>query len=240
MLLLACDTSGKSCSAGLFLEGKLLGKSLLAAGYTHGSSFMPMVDRLLMDCGKSYQELDFLACTVGPGSFTGIRIGVTAVKTLAAVLDKPVIAVSSLRALAHPYMRDRHSVVVPMIDARNRRVFSSVYAAGDEVLEEAPRTVEELVAICQGFISQHGQEKKLLLCGDAADLYQADFAGLSCQVDEGWGRDIQPESVAAEALSLLKQKVVEHIDVADFFSAEKLLPQYRARTQAERNSRPKE
>ena len=119
MKILACDTSNRACSVCLWEDGKLIDKRFRNDGLTHSQTFMPQMHDLMEKNRSTYEELDALACTVGPGSFTGIRIGVSAVKTMAMVLEKPAIPVSSLEAMAFSF-REEDALIVPLIDCRNK------------------------------------------------------------------------------------------------------------------------
>ena len=113
MKILACDTSNRACSSCLLSDGKVVDARFLNNGLTHSQTFMPQVHDLMESNGEKYENLDALACTVGPGSFTGIRIGVSAIKTMALVLGKPAIPVSSLAAMAYPLSSENALVTVP-------------------------------------------------------------------------------------------------------------------------------
>jgi len=195
---------------------------------------MPMVHDLMIRSGRSYPELDAFACTVGPGSFTGIRIGVSAVKAMAAVAEKPAVPVSSLRALAFPFLSEPKTLVVPMTDARNRRVFSTAYYEGREIIPEEARNIDELSRLIGEWSSENASGPlRMRLCGDAARLYAAepDFADA---VEPGpFGNEIQPRSVASLAAERLL-KLLPDQRPEEIFSAEALHPAYRAKSSAER------
>lgn len=234
MLILAADTSGSACSACLFENGKVLAESFLSLGLTHSQTFMPMVHELMARSGRSYPELDAFACTVGPGSFTGIRIGVSAVKAMAAVAEKPAVPVSSLRALAFPFLSEPGTLVIAMTDARNRRVFSTAYYEGREIMPEEARSIDEFARLIGEWSSENPDvpfRKKL--CGDAARLYAAEPFFADAAGPGPFGSEIQPRSVASLAaeslLALLPDQRADGI-----FSADALHPAYRAKTSAER------
>ena len=234
MLILAADTSGSACSACLFENGKVLAESFLSLGLTHSQTFMPMVHELMARSGRSYPELDAFACTVGPGSFTGIRIGVSAVKAMAAVAEKPAVPVSSLRALAFPFLSEPGTLVVAMTDARNRRVFSTAYYEGREIMPEEARSIDEFARLIGEWSSENPDVSfSMKLCGDAARLYAAEPFFADAAGPGPFGSEIQPRSVASLAaeslLALLPDQCADGI-----FSAEALHPVYRAKTSAER------
>ena len=100
MKLLVCDTSDKNCSAGIFEDGKEICYELSFESKTHSETFMPLVHRVMERADIRHEDLDGYAVTVGPGSFTGIRIGVTTARTMAQMLGLPCIGISSLESLA--------------------------------------------------------------------------------------------------------------------------------------------
>ena len=131
MKILVCDTSNQNASAGIYEDGRVISYELSFETRTHSETFMPLVHRVMEQAGLSHSELDAYAVTVGPGSFTGIRIGLAAVKGMALAAGKPCIAVSSTEALARSCENatatsGEETLMVPAIDARNNRVFARV------------------------------------------------------------------------------------------------------------------
>ncbi|MBR6483504.1 MAG: tRNA (adenosine(37)-N6)-threonylcarbamoyltransferase complex dimerization subunit type 1 TsaB [Clostridiales bacterium] len=128
MILLACDTSDSTCCAGLYRDGEELGYELSLEKKTHSETFMPLVKRVFDKCNFSFDDIDQIAVTVGPGSFTGIRIGLSAVLGMAAASRKNVIPVSSTLALARSFENVSYdktlTCYIPCFDARNNRVFA--------------------------------------------------------------------------------------------------------------------
>lgn len=233
MLILACDTSNSACSACLYEDGRVLAQSLLSLGRTHSLTFMPMVHDLMKCSGREYKELDAFACTVGPGSFTGIRIGVSAVKAMAMAAEKPAVAVSSLAALAFPFFLHKKALIVAMTDARNRRVFSAAYYEGREVISENARTIDELMELCRTWEEVSGVSgTDILLCGDVSGLYAKEgyFLQRKARTESLFGREVQPASVAALAYETIR----EEGSLMDKYPPQALMPVYRAKTSAER------
>lgn len=234
MRILACDTSNSACSACLYEDGRILAQSFLSLGLTHSHTFMPMVHDLMKLSGFSYQDLDAFACTVGPGSFTGIRIGVSAVKVMAMASDKAAIPVSSLEALAYPIFGHKDTLVLAAFDARNRRVFSSGYFSGQQVIDEDARTADELLRIASDWICANHPSAKILVCGNAWDSFAAtaDQSLLENVSPEYSYREIAPSSVAALAYAHAVNN--RETPAAQLFLPQDLMPVYRAKTSAER------
>ena len=175
MVILACDTSSAACSACLCEDGRVVASSFLSLGLMHSQTFMPLVDDLVKRAGYSYERIDAFASTVGPGSFTGIRIGVSAVKTMAMMRGKPAVPVSSLEALAFPFFRQENTLVLPLIDARNRRVFAAGYWGGEGVISERACAWEDVLDEVRKFLSDKGAAR-VLLCGNAGDVYAKEIS----------------------------------------------------------------
>jgi len=129
MLVLASDTTGKSLSVALLRDGRLVGETRLDLGYNHAVTHMPQVMNLLQSCETDIQAIDLFACTNGPGSFTGTRIGISSCKAMAYAAQKPAIGVSTLETLAWPWRNWPQAIICPLLDARNGRVYAAAYMA---------------------------------------------------------------------------------------------------------------
>lgn len=133
MKLLALDTSTKVAGAALMEDGTLVCEANLATGLTHSERLMPLVDSCFALAGWQPGELDVIAAVAGPGSFTGVRIGVSTAKGMAEALGKPVVAVNTLEVLAASFI-GFGGVIAPILDARREQVYCAVYDAGLNVL----------------------------------------------------------------------------------------------------------
>lgn len=151
MIILASDTSTKSLSVAICQDGISVAHSTKQTGTTHSQTHMPTIQKLLDDSNLHFADIDLYACTVGPGSYTGIRIGVSTTKTMAYASKKCAVGVSTLEVLAIPHHAET-KMVCPILDARSRRVFSSGYFSGVLVIPEANRTMEELLDLISEYI----------------------------------------------------------------------------------------
>ena len=147
MLLLAFETSAKSCSAALHDGRGLLAESYQNSGLTHSQTLMVMAEDLLKVCGKSAADVTHLAVAAGPGSFTGVRIGVSAAKGFAWGAEKPVYGVSTLEAMALGLgVMDGH--ICCCMDARRKQVYNAIFLAENghltRVTEDRAISLEEL------------------------------------------------------------------------------------------------
>lgn len=126
MLILAFETSAKAGSAALMQDGRLLGESYQNTGLTHSQTLLSMAENLLTSCGYTPQQVEVVAVAAGPGSFTGIRIGVAAAKGFAWGLELPCCGVSTLEAMAENFGAF-DGYIVPVMDARRSQVYNAVF-----------------------------------------------------------------------------------------------------------------
>lgn len=147
MKILAIDTSALTATAAILSDDTLLGEISTTTKLTHSQTIMPMIDELLKKVSLDIADIDLFACSEGPGSFTGLRIGIGTIKGLAYGLGKPVVGVSTLEALAHN-ISFTDLVISPIMDARRGQVYNALYKYNGNVLEciKEPRalSIEEL------------------------------------------------------------------------------------------------
>ena len=211
MRLLVCDTSDKNCSAGIFEDGREICYELSFESKTHSETFMPLVHRVMERAGIRHEDLDGYAVTVGPGSFTGIRIGVAAVKGMALGANKKCIAVSSTEALARScdnvtMTPKEETIIVPAFDARNNRVFAQ--AAMDDtmhnLLPENAYDADELVAKIEKIPEIiYGKIRQVIVVGSGAVVLKTAFekAGSRLNIYYAPGAAIVPKGVARAAFA---------------------------------------
>lgn len=125
MKILAIDTSSSVCSVAILEDDKLIDKNEIDDGKTHSENLMPLLDEVLKRNSIDIKDINMIACTVGPGSFTGIRIGVATIKPIAEVLNIKVASVMSLEALARNV--ESEETIVSLIDARNDQVYCGIF-----------------------------------------------------------------------------------------------------------------
>lgn len=172
MRLLAVDTSTVSCSVALLDGTRLLCEMTYGAGKTHSGHLMSMIDCVLDRCASGPGDIDGIAVTKGPGTFTGLRIGLSTVKGFAAATGLPVVGVSSLVALAYP-LRHTNRSVVSMIDARRGEIYHARFDSGKSAIEPFADSVakvappEEVAAMLP---------EDALLIGSGALLYRELFS----------------------------------------------------------------
>lgn len=133
MKILAIETSAKSVSAAVVENSVPLASAYQNMGLTHSRTLMPLVDGMLSAAGLRVQDMDLLAAANGPGSFTGLRIGVSALKGLAWALEKPCCGVSTLAAMARN-LAHMEGLIICAMDARRNQVYNALFLAQDGVL----------------------------------------------------------------------------------------------------------
>ena len=166
-MILAFETSAKAASVALLEEGKLLGESYQNTGLTHSQTLMQMCEDLLTTCGKTVEDITAVAVANGPGSFTGVRIGVAAAKGLAWGKELPCYGVSTLEAMAES-LGIYEGFVVPTMDARRSQTYTAIFRAEGgkltRVLEDCAISFAELAEKLKNC------EKPIFLVGDGAVL----------------------------------------------------------------------
>ncbi|OLS03483.1 tRNA (adenosine(37)-N6)-threonylcarbamoyltransferase complex dimerization subunit type 1 TsaB [Tissierella creatinophila] len=135
MKVLGIDTSTKVATIAVIDEEKVIGEYSLSKDMSHSEKLIPMVKEVLDNIELKIGDIDLFAVGLGPGSFTGLRIGVATVKSFAHLFDKPIVGVSTLEALAHN-MYLNNSIIMPMLDARRDRVYTALYRFEDSKIEE--------------------------------------------------------------------------------------------------------
>ena len=126
MLTLGIDTTAAAASAALINNGEIISEFNIRVGLQHSRTLMPMIESLFNCCGMSIGQVERLAVTVGPGSFTGVRIGVSAVKGLAFPRDIPCVGLSTLEVLAHN-IPEADCIICPVMDARCNQVYNALF-----------------------------------------------------------------------------------------------------------------
>jgi len=144
MRILSVDTSTAACSIVLSLDGKLEGEINVESEETHSVRLLPGIDTLLRSCGRNIKDVEAFAVICGPGSFTGVRIGLTTIKGLAESLARPTIPVTAFEAWVEKFP-EQQGILVPVIDARRGEVYGAVFSRNGETSELlSPGIVEKV------------------------------------------------------------------------------------------------
>lgn len=167
MKILALETSAKSVSCAVTEDGAVLASAYQCTGLTHSRTLMPMVEDLLKNADLTLDEIDRIAIAAGPGSFTGLRIGVAAVKGLAWAVDKPCCAVSTLEAMAQN-VRHMDRLIIGAMDARRNQIYNALFEAKGGALTRlcADRAIG-LDELCEEL---KGDSRHKIVLGDGGKL----------------------------------------------------------------------
>lgn len=166
-MLLAFETSAKAASVALFQGEKLLGESYQNTGLTHSQTLMTMAEDLLKNCGAAVNDLTGVAVAAGPGSFTGVRIGVAAAKGLAWGKELPCWGVSTLEAMALG-LGVQDGYILPTMDARRAQVYTALFLAENGVIT---RVFEDTaIALTELKTRIENLDKPIFLVGDGSLL----------------------------------------------------------------------
>ena len=225
MKILAFETSAKAASVALMEKGKLLGESYQNTGLTHSQTLMVMAEDLLKACGLAAKDVEAVAVAAGPGSFTGVRIGVAAAKGFAWGGELPCYGVSTLEAMARNLGVYR-GYVVPAMDARRSQVYTAVFYAENGCLTR----VEEDMAIS---LAELGEKIKnytepVFLVGDGALLCY------NTLVEAVPGLVLPPEHRMHQRAAGVALAAQAMMDAGDPGNGTELAPNYLRLSQAER------
>lgn len=172
MKILAIDTSALTATVAILSEDTLIGEISTTTKLTHSQTLMPMIDELLRKVSLDITDIDLFACSEGPGSFTGLRIGIGTIKGLAYGLGKPVVAVSTLEALAHN-ISVTDLLICPIMDARRGQVYNGLYRYNKGMLE----CITEPRALSVEDLCEEITEKAIFL-GDGVKVHRGKISGL--------------------------------------------------------------
>lgn len=170
MKILALDSTALTASVAVCEDGRLLSEFTVNNGNTHSETILPMIESMLKRLSLTAQDIDVFACSAGPGSFTGVRIGAATVKGLAFGSDKPCIGVSTLRALAYN-VQGCGGIICSVMNARRGQVYNALFESdGTRICDDRALAIEELCTELTG-------KGKVYLCGDGADITYKGFTG---------------------------------------------------------------
>lgn len=226
MKVLAIDTSTVIAAVAVMDDEKLLGEYSINNKKTHSQKLMVMVNEIMKNLDLKPSDIDVFAASIGPGSFTGLRIGVATAKAMAYAMSKPVVGVPTLDALAYNIVTSR-SVICPILDARNNQVFTALYESDGKKLEKMTDYMGIPVSELVEFIKQN--DMQVIFTGDAVDLHMEYFKselGENCEFAPLGSRLQRGASVAELAIQMAKEG-----KLSDSFE---LLPFYLRKSQAER------
>ena len=168
MKILSVETAGSICAAALIEDNKLIKEEILDDGNTHSVKLMPLIDKLLVETNTQISDIDLFACDIGPGSFTGIRIGVSTIKAFMDVTNKKAVGITSLETLV--YNIDTQDIVCSVIDAKNENVYYGFFKKENEIYERIDElgfdSVNNVIEIAKQ------KNKKIIFIGNGSTIYK--------------------------------------------------------------------
>ena len=222
MVILGVDCSSKQSSVCIMKDDRVIYTAVQATNTTHSQNFLPMIQGALTVCSLTPKDVDLYAVTLGPGSFTGLRIGLAAIKGMASANNTACIGVSSLKALAKAV--DLDGIVIPVFDARRRQVYGCVMDGDNVICDDFCRDVSVLEKYMD-------TEKNVYFVGDGKTLCYNTYKGYS---------NVKPNSIElpciAQGACLLAKAEYELIGAKTHFD---LSPSYLRLSQAEREMKEK-
>lgn len=168
MIILAADTSTITASCAVVEDGVVLSELSMQYGKTHSQKIVPMLRELLAMTDRKFSDVDLFSATIGPGSFTGLRIGVVTIKSLAYSLKTPVCGIPTLDAMAYS-MPDFSGIIAPMLDARNNQVFAALYHKRQNKLEMISPVMGVPIGEFISTVNKYSEDT--LVCGDAVSMH---------------------------------------------------------------------
>lgn len=226
MKLLAIDSSGMVASVAVLSDEKLIGEYTINNKKTHSQTLLPMIDEMNKMIGMELEEIDAIAIAAGPGSFTGLRIGSATAKGLAFALNKPIISVPTLEAIAsNVYGTDL--LLCPIMDARNQQVFTGFYRfVGEELTTELEQTVLTIDELCHRL---NEMKMNVMFLGDGIDVYR------DILVDKVEGKiSFAPAHLKNQRASAVGMRAFTLYKEGKIDTADSHVPEYLRLSQAER------
>ena len=226
MKILAIDTSTTHSSCAVMDDNNIVGDFSINQSMSHNEILLVMVDEMLKKLNIDIEDIDLFVAVTGPGSFTGIRIGVTVVKALAMALNKPIVAVNTLEALSFGVFSDKKKI--PLIDARGERVYYGVYEGinNENIVAPALLTIDEL-------LEEFSDKGEYVFVGDCVNLYKD-------RILENKNFEITPaclNSCISKNACVIGKEKYERRDISDCFN---LSPEYVRLSQAQRDLEKKD
>lgn len=227
MKILCLECSAVPCSVAVIEDGNIISNAFVNVKCTHSQTLMPLVESVLASSMLTLNDIDGFAISKGPGSFTGIRIGISAVKGLAASESKPCVGVSTLSAIAENY-RDTDCIVCAVMDARCNQVYNALFSIENGVIS---RMCEDRAILCDELAEELKQisqtDKSIIIVGDGTDVFLSFTEGIS-NIKKS---DIKRRFQNAVGVGMAASKNFENGDTVE---SSALLPLYLRLPQAER------
>ncbi len=232
MKLLSVDCSAKSASCAITQDEKIIASSFVNVNLTHSQTLMPMISDLLNNSKTNIDEIDAFAISAGPGSFTGVRIGISAIKGMALAKNTPCISVSTLYAIAQNF-KDRDALVCAVMDARCSQVYGALFRVKRGKIK---RLFEDKAVKIEDFAKEIIKSRvtcPIIIAGDGAKLFYS-------AVEHKKNTVLADEALRYQNAIGVAFAGTESFIKGEVTSPEKLLPIYLRLPQAERELKAKQ
>ena len=175
MRILAVDTSSKNCSVAIVEVYENKNYNIIAFENsddekTHSQKLMPIVDKVFKEHNLTLKDIDLLACCVGPGSFTGIRIGIATMKAFADVTNIKTVSVTSLESLSYNIEED--GIIIPIIDCKNNNVYSAIFSRENNTYKQIGENIADNIDNAISLYKANAENKNITFVGDGSILYK--------------------------------------------------------------------
>lgn len=175
MKILAVDTSSKNCSVAIVEVDENKNYNIIAFENsddekTHSQKLMPIVDKVFKEHNLTLKDMDLLACCVGPGSFTGIRIGIATMKAFADVTNIKTVSVTSLESLSYNIEED--GIIIPIIDCKNNNVYSAIFSRENNTYKQIGENIADNIDNAISLYKANAENKNITFVGDGSILYK--------------------------------------------------------------------
>jgi len=218
--ILSIDTSSNICSVAILEDTNIICELNIKDSKTHSENLMPLIDKLLSTSNLNLDDIECIVCDKGPGSFTGIRIGISTVKALAEVRQIPIVGVSSLDALSYQVFPSK-GVICSILDARNDNVYCGIFSPNHELLHEyVADHINDVIPLLQTYES-------ITFVGDACPIHEE-------LLKEKLSSTLYFPGILELNASSLGICGYNHFKNGDIDNSDSILPLYLRKSQAER------
>ncbi len=230
MKILAAECSAVSASCAIMADGKIIASSFVNLRLTHSQTLLPMIKAMLDSAKMTLDDIDGFAISQGPGSFTGVRIGISAIKGMAAAENKKCVGVSTLHAMAQN-LRDTDCVACCVMDARCNQVYNAMFRISGGKIK---RLCDDRALLCEELaedIKNNYQNEKIIVVGDGTEVFSSAAENLNLT--------LSPDSHRYQSAVGVALTAYEAFERGDTVTPNELLPTYLRLPQAERELKAK-
>lgn len=233
MKILSVDSSAKSVSVAVYDE-KIISEFFVNNNLTHSQTLVPMIESALKDASLSIEDIDYFAVNTGPGSFTGVRIGVSAVKGLAYAKDKPCVSISTLSSIAYSFTMFEDAYICACMDARRNELYNALFHIKNG---NVVRLCDDRAIPFSELFDEIKDYKNVILAGDGAEVfYKYITESISDNIEN---ITLSSDNLRFQRASSVSLCAVEKIRNNETIKANALMPSYLRLSQAERERQNK-